>query len=580
MDEINRYKITSEDYFDLIIEYNNNLEILHSYSRNSSYNILDDRYAIVYTPLNETIENAYYLFGYNSLPDCNGLMSSINLDYKEVIPTTNIDPSGVLSIKNNINYDLSGEGVLIGVVDTGIDYTNSTLLNPDKTSRIVSIWDQTIDSENYPQGIYYGTEYSKADINYALSQTNPFAFLPSCDEVGNGTVLAAIAGGNSKKINGFSGIANNCEFAVVKLKQAKKPLRNFLRIPDNRPCFQSNDIMFAVKYLIDLARRLERPIAICIGVSTSQGSHEGLSYLDNYISQQGRIPSVVILVPAGNEGNYGHHYTGQFNSTFSSDEFLLNIGSNSQGFTMEFWGMPPNLYTIDIITPTGDLLGTIPLIFNGKFTQSFTYKNTILYTDNLVLQTFSGAQLVIFRFLNPTSGIWKFKVNNQSKMSSRYDVWLPINNFLTNDVYFLDSNYYTTLTGSANADIPIAITSYNTLFNTIYPLASKGFPRSYSYKPDVAAPGDNIIAPTIDNQLVSASGTGVATAHATGVVALLLEWGVVRGNLTTMNTNNIRNILNLSAIREEEIFYPNQYWGYGKLNLPSALIYTENYRPQ
>lgn len=578
MDEINRFKITSDDYFDLIIEYNNNLEVLRSFSSNSSYNILDDKYAILYTPLNEQLENTYYLYGYNLLPDCNGLMSSITKNYNEVISKTNIDPSGVLAIKNNIEYDLNGEGVLIGVIDTGIDYTNSTLLNPDNTSRIVSIWDQTIYSKNYPQGFYYGTEYNKSDINFALSQSNPFSFLPSCDEVGSGTTLATIAGGNYKKTNGLSGIANNCELAVVKLKQAKKPLKKFLRIPDDRPCFQSNDIMFAIKYLIDLAKRLRRPMAICIGVNTSQGSHEGLSYLDNYIFRKGRIPGVTILVPAGNEGNYGHHYTGNLNPVFSYDDFLLNIGSSSQGFTMELWGKPPHLYTIDIFTPEGDLLGTIPIDYKNIFSQRFTYKNTVLYTDNLVLQTFSGAQLVIFRFSNPTSGIWRFKVNSFSTMPSQYDVWLPINNFLTNDVYFLDSNYYTTLTGSANTNISIAITSYDVLLDTISPSASKGFPRSYSYKPDLAAPGVNTITSTRNNQLISASGTGVATAHATGIVALLLEWGVVRGNLTTMNTNNVRNILNLSATREKNTFYPNQYWGYGKLNLPSALEYTDTFR--
>lgn len=578
MDDVNRYKITSEDYFDLIIEYNNNLDVLRSFSKNSSYNILNDKYAIVYTPLNDEIENAYYLFGYNSMPDCSGLMTLMNEDYTEIMPTTNIDPSGILSVKSSISYDLDGKGVLIGIIDTGVDYSNPTLLYPDKTSRIISLWDQTIDSQNYPKDFYYGTEYKNHDINYALSQTNPFSFLPSIDEIGHGTTLATIAGGNFNIASGFSGIANNSEFAIVKLKQAKNPLREFLRIPENKPCFQSNDIMFAVKYLIDLAQSIKRPIAICIGVSTSQGSHEGLSFLDTYISQQGRTSNTVILVPAGNEGAYGHHYFGEINSDFSYDEFFLNIGSSSQGFTMEFWGKPPYLYSIDIFTPDNNLLGTIPMTYSNSLSHKFTYENTVLYASNLVLHTFSGAQLIIFRFSNPTSGIWKFRVNSCCKMSSQYDVWLPINNFLTNDVYFLDSNYYTTLTASANANIPIAVTSYNTLFNSISPQASKGFPRSYSYKPDVAAPGVNIIASTKGNQLVSASGTGVATAHTTGAVALLLEWGVLRGNLTTMNTNNVRNILNLSAVREKDTFYPNQYWGYGKLNLPSALEYAKTYR--
>lgn len=579
MDVLNRYKITSEDYFDLIIDYNENYELFSQIADESSCIILDERYAIVYVPLMGSANNAYFRFGYNFVPQCTGLMDLEDWNPKKSNQKSSdyIYSPCIYTTKNSVVRDLTGDGVLIGIIDTGVDYTNPHLRNPNGTSRIFSIWDQSIDSGNYPEGYYYGTEYRKEEINIALNQSDPFSFVPTKDTIGHGTILATLAGGSPSfmESTNLSGSATRSDFVVVKLKEAKENIRNLLKIPSNKPCYQSNDIMFAVRYLKDVASQLQRPIVICIGVSTSQGSNEGLSSLDSYISRLALESGRIFVVPGGNEGYHGHHYVGTSDISAGYDDFSLNVGMGEAGLSFEFWGTAPNLYSIDIYAPDDSYLGTIPIILEGRFFHSFIYGNTNLYVDNIVGGTFSGAQLTIFRFENPASGIWNFRVNCSCDIPSIYDVWLPIQNFLVGDTYLLDGNPLNTLTGTANAETPIAITAYDPSNNKLYEDASKGFPRSHSIKPDVAAPGVNILASTTNNQIISVSGTSVATAIATGTVALILEWGIVQGNLPSLNTNNMRNILNVGATRDENLEYPNPYWGYGKLNIDSSLQFAE-----
>lgn len=568
MDNLNRFKITSENYFDLIIDYNENYEVFSQLKAESSYIILDEHYAIVYVPITDSINDAYYRYGYNNIPQCNGLMS--------LKSSTSMTSSCIHATRSNEFGELTGNGVLIGIVDTGVDFTNPYLLNLDRSSRIISIWDQSIDSDNYPEGYYYGTEYRGNAINFALRQRDPFSFVLTKDTIGHGTTLATLAGGspNFTNYNNFHGTASQSDFVIVKLKEAKQNIRSLLKIPSNSPCYQSNDMMLAVRYLTDVANQLRRPIVICIGPSTSQGSHEGLNSIDNYISRIGLESGKIVLVPAGNEGYDGHHYEGTIDTNLGYDEFLLNVGIGGEGFSFEFWGTAPYLYSIDIYAPGDSYLGTVPVILSQRLLQNFTYGHTTLYVDNIINETHSGAQLAIFRFTNPNSGIWKFRVNCSCDINSNYDVWLPIKNFLISDTYLLNSNPFNTLTGSANAQRPIAITAYNPSNDELYENASVGFPRSRSIKPDIAAPGVNVTASTTNNQIINVSGTSAATASATGAVSLILEWGIVQGNLSSLNTGNIRNILNYGATRNENVEYPNPYWGYGKLNLSQSLEFA------
>jgi subtilisin family serine protease len=208
-------KIYSNDYADFLINYSGDISALEQY-KNSAINIINFFTAVEHLPVSQMTEDIISKMGYSSIPALLGLISEASLE-----------ASGILRIRSIPNFDLRGKGVLIGIVDSGIDYTNPIFQMADKTTRIASIWDQTIISDTIPAGMAYGTEYTKEQINEALKNENPFSIVPSKDEIGHGTMIAGIAAGNEVPESGFYGVAPEAELVIVKLKPAKPYLKQF-----------------------------------------------------------------------------------------------------------------------------------------------------------------------------------------------------------------------------------------------------------------------------------------------------------------------------------------------------------------
>ena len=91
---------------------------------------------------------------------------------------------------------------MIGIIDTGIDYTHPAFTYEDRTTKIYALWDQTIRDGEKPEGFLYGTEYTAEQINQALAAEDSLTVVPSVDEDGHGTFIAGAAAGRSitKKI--------------------------------------------------------------------------------------------------------------------------------------------------------------------------------------------------------------------------------------------------------------------------------------------------------------------------------------------------------------------------------------------
>lgn len=231
---------------------------------NYSYNLINDKLAILHIPVNEITENGIYRFSYSSMPKCYGIMTYIQA---ENVPG--------FTLHQLPSETLTGKGVIIGIVDTGIVYTMPVFQYPDKTSKIISIWDQTIESNHNPNGFYYGTEYNRDQINAAINSDNPHNIVPSTDDIGEGTAMAGIAAAFYDQKKQFAGEAINSELVIVKLKPAKPYLKDFFGIPEDAICYQENDFMMGIKYLLAIANRENRPIVICTGIGSSQGSHTG-----------------------------------------------------------------------------------------------------------------------------------------------------------------------------------------------------------------------------------------------------------------------------------------------------------------
>jgi subtilisin family serine protease len=543
--------ILSEDYGDFIFTYDYDFIELATNNK-LCYTLIDNLYAIVYTKLSLVSPNTFHIYGYRVYPSCFGLLDNASLD-----------ASGITRVKTLPNLNLNGSGVLVAIIDTGIDYTHEAFRFLDGTSKIFRIWDQTIQTGTKPEGFYYGSEYTKEQINEALNSEDPLSVVPCTDENGHGTFLAGIACGSKNDSEDFSGVAPLSELVIVKLKPAKKFIKDFFVIPENAVCYQENDIMLAVKYVLNVASELRRPISICIGLGTSQGGHDARGALSVYLTTIASQRGVSLSIAGGNEGASGHHFRSLLTKDNEYDTVELRVGPSEPGFSMEFWGDTPSTFSIDILSPTGEYVPRIPARIGESRVINFIFEHTVINVDYQLVEGQTGDQLILVRFRNPTEGTWRFRVYSSSDLSLLYNVWLPISNFLNSETNFVRPDPDYTLTSPGNTFVPMVVTAYNPVNKTIYREASRGFTRVNEISPDFAAPGVNMIVPSLNNSYTISSGTSLAAAHITGIGAMILEWGIVNNNYPNIDSVEIRNLLIRGAKRDPNTVYPNRTWGYG-----------------
>lgn len=547
--------IISEEYADLLIEFSGDESILEGFG-SENVEIINFLQAVVHVPVQRITNQIIVDMGYSVMPKLYGPISHSSLE-----------ASGIFRIRNIPNFNLLGQGVLVGIIDTGIDYTNPIFRYEDGSTKITSIWDQSIQTGPTPQGRRYGTLYTREQINQALQSENPLQIVPSTDTNGHGTMVAGIISGRANVENDFVGVAPMSELVVVKLKQAKTYLKNFFMIPQEATCFQENDILFAVGYLLDQAIQLQKPMAICIALGTSMSGHDGRGILSSYLSLIASTPGIIVVIAVGNEGNGRRHYYGTVNMVTGYDTVELNVGENESGFSMELWGQAPSLFSLDVQSPSGEYIPRIAVGMDENREITFIFEQTIIYIDYQVVEAQSGDQLILIRFQNPSPGIWKFNVYERGDLRLGFHIWLPMRNFISENTFFIRSDPYITILSPANAEIPMAITAYNVTDDSLYTDASRGFTRVGTIKPNVAAPGVNITGPTLEQTFTGFNGTSSAAAHTTGVAAMLLEWGIVKGNLVGMSTVEFKKLVIRGARRDLDIEYPNRDWGFGILDV-------------
>lgn len=554
MNKEERIKIISNDYVDGIIEYALSTEEYARYS-GETLNFINNKYAAVYVPLSRIPQRLIGSVAYSVIPKLYTPLDTLSLD-----------EMGVTRLRNT-PLSLRGSGVLLGFVDTGIDYLNPLFQYADKTTRIVSIWDQTIvNMDASPDIFYYGTEYTKEQINAAIQSDTPLSTVPSVDENGHGTTLAGLAGGYISETADFSGVTPLSEYLIVKLKPSKTEVRAYFGVPDEAVCYSENDIMFGITYLFHTARKLNRPIAICIGLGTNQGSHEGLGPLNDLITYYSNQVGIGIVTAVGNEGNAKHHYFGEIDPAALNTLVELRVGNNENDFSMELWGNNPGTYSIDILSPSGEYIPRIPARLDEYRNIRFLFDSTTIYIDYTIVESQTGDELILIRFRNPAPGIWKFRIYG-SKINSGFHIWLPIRTFISDQTYFLMPNQFTTITDPGNNMSSVTVTAYNPANQSLFLEASRGYTRYNQINPDLAAPGVDIFAPLPENQYGSVSGTSIAAAYMSGISAILLEWGIVKGNDRSMNTHQIKKYLIRGVKRSPGLNYPNREWGYGMVNI-------------
>lgn len=471
--------------------------------------------------------------------------------------------AGILQMQGQPLY-LTGKNVTIAVIGSGIRYTEPVFKDMFGRTRIKAIWDQTIQEGKTPEGFRYGSEYTEDQIQMAIESEKPLSIVPSTDELGHGTAIASVAAGSRlENPNLYVGAAPEADIVVVKLKGMKEYLREYYLIPEGITAYQETDIIQAIQYVQKYARDLYRPLVICMGFGTSQGDHTGTSSLGKYMDLISMQKSRVFAVSSGNEGNAGHHFQGSLSKKDSYRDVELRVGENENGFILELWGSVPNLFSVEIRSPGGEIIVRSNPRRVGPITHSFIYEKTLITVDSLLAEPVSGAQLVRFRFQMPTAGIWTIRVYADEEMiNGRFDMWLPISSFLASDTYFLEPEPDTTITEPGNVQRAITVTAYNDENRSIYLEAGRGYTRDDAVKPDISAPGVNVATFSGD-----ATGGYMAAGLAAGGIAQILQWAIVEENDILADAGKIRNYLVRGAKRENGMEYPNTIYGYGLLDV-------------
>jgi len=450
----------------------------------------------------------------------------------------------------------------------GVNYNSPVFCNPDGSSRILAIWDQTIQTGTPPEGFQYGTEYTREDINRALQSEAPFSVVPSRDENGHGSILAGVAAG-SRVDNGlnYQGAAPDADIVVVKLKECKQYLRDFYLLPQNVPAYQENDIMLAVQYADSFAIPFQRPVVICLGIGTNYGDHTGSSPLARYLEAIAVKRSRTVVVAGGNEGNARHHYYGKLNNRgrggMNNLPVEIRVDQGVGGFLMELWGNVPDVFTVSVRTPGGETIPTVRLGIRESITYGFVYERSRVTIAGSLVEPASGEELILLRVQAPTPGIWTFQVEASGEVhNGEFHMWLPVTQFLEAPVYFLQPSPYITLTEPSMAFSVISVSTYDAANNSFYIDSGRGFSRSGAIRPDFAAPGVNVS--TIRG---GETGSSLAAAITAGAVAQFMQWAVVERNNIVVESREVKNYFIRGASRSFDMTYPNREWGYGRLNM-------------
>ncbi|WP_077611029.1 S8 family peptidase [Clostridium sp. Marseille-P2415] len=545
-------KILDNQYYDLIISN----AMIPELDTGDNITMLNDHHSLLHIHKNNMESCDLGQHPYENFPSLFTLNSKVS-----------VEKSGIGNIQRLPQLNLFGLGVIIGVIDTGIDYQHPAFRNQDGTTRILSIWDQTDQDGRPPEGFTFGSEYGRNHINTALKSKTPLSMVPITDTHGHGTAIASIISGSPNEKRSFTGIVPQTKLAVVKLKEAKQNLKDIFFVPEKALCYQESDIILGIRYLMSLSEKLNRPIVICIAMGSSQGGHDGNGPISTYLDHLVHLPRTGIAVAAGNEGNRCRHYFHNSTSVPYSNDFNLNIGEYDRKFTMEIWPFPPGKITIEISSPNREYVQSIYPSISDCQKFSLTFGQTTIWINNILLEGISGDQLILVRFDKPIPGIWHFRIRSIEYEPFSFHSWLPSGNLISNETYFFGSTPDTTITAPGNARNPLTVAAYNQFNNKILEESGRGYTRFGQTNPDIAAPGYRIPCAIPGNEYGVITGTGAAAAHAAGAVAMVMEWGFCKGNNTAVTGNQINRMIIRGAQRFNTYTYPNNIWGYGQIDV-------------
>ncbi|MEG2984627.1 MAG: S8 family serine peptidase, partial [Peptostreptococcaceae bacterium] len=458
---------------------------------------------------------------------------------------------GANFFKDNPNIDINGRGVLIGIANSGIDYLHPDFIYPDGTSKIRYLWDQTKEG-NPPNGFYMGTEYTREDINKAIAENNKDL---SVDEEGIGTALSGVCAGMGNVNKKYSGVAEGAELIVIKLK----------KIEDN---YNIATLHGAMRYAYKKAKDENMPIVNNVSLGSTNAVVTGtLVITDNLFYEYG----VCEVIAGGNEGSGKTHASGKIEFNGDIKYVEIEIEEVEYEINIDIWINKPDIANIAIISPSGEE-SKMSFVSNFDFIQGlFDLENTYYTMISSYPSNYSGQQLTMIRLNNVKKGIWRIKLVGESITNGIFNIYLPNEVLLKKGTKFRTGDPNVTLTYPSGYKDTITVGVYDSINDSLWINSSRG-PTVGSTgridKPDVISPGVNIIAPYIDNQYATFTGSGIASAFVSGAMALMFQYILVDKNYKNKAiVQKMRTYLRAGAKRKILIQYPNNSHGYGLLDI-------------
>ena len=459
---------------------------------------------------------------------------------------------------------LNGRGVLLAVLDSGITWDLDVFRKADGSTRIRYLWDQTV-SGNPPEGFLQGTEYTEEEINAALGMSvlERYRLLPSRDLSGHGTAVAGIAAGRSTD-GAYIGAAPEAELTVVKLG-----------LPREESFPRTTEIMRGVTYALRKAQQLNMPLVINLSFGNSYGSHDGSSLLERFLDNAAEIGRTVICVGSGNEGAARGHFAG--NITRDS-RVELAVGDYERSLNLQLWKNYSDVFRILLQSPGGESAELSTNIQGGKYAVRLEQTRVLVYLGEPL--PYAVAQEIYLDMI-PVSGsyinagVWTIRLEPIVTVTGQYYLYLPAGSGMGDSTGFYRSTPQVTLTVPSTATKVVTVGAYDPVYDAYADFSGRGYADSTRTigvaaagltKPDLVAPGVDIQAPDVYGSFTPVTGTSFATPIVSGAAALLMEWGIVRGNDPFLYGEKVKAYLRKGARPlRGETEYPNDRVGYGKL---------------
>ena len=546
-----------------IVEYTSRDELLKINNiPDASVVALDANFAIVYIPFNRILEVEPYV------KDIVSIEVPVIYTLQQSSP---VEASGAPLFHNNPFLQLNGRGVIVGIVDTGIDYLNNEFMREDETTRIVRIWDQSLDGENEIYGARLGIEYNSDQINEAIQANkrgeDPYAIVKTKDDIGHGTMVASLVG--ARGINPeVMGAAPDCDFAIVKLKQAPSVILDYAGVSTpGAGRYATVEVLLAIRYLSRLASDLKRPMVICVALGGNTGAHDGTNAVETIITNTTSQLALACVTGTGNEGDTDTHTEGKFDKPGQIKNIEVRMGKGQKDLNFQIYIQQPDKVSIGVVSPSGEVVEKIPVRLSKVENVQFIYEGTRMRISYIYPDPVTGDEVISIEARGLREGIWQFRLYGDYIVDGRYWSWLPQRSLLDPDTKFLSPSQYTTLTIPGTSRGAIVAAFYNQNNNATVGQSGRGFTRDGRVKPDIAAGGINAVVTMPGGGTRVVSGSSVATAITAGCCALIMQWGAVDGNDPNLYATEIRTYLIRGTNMRVGDIYPNEQWGYGAIDM-------------